>query len=71
MTYSNQKSNKPEFIVGHNFLRKYLALVVRGELKINPDTPQIIHVYHDSWCDFNKGGRCNCDPNFRLTDLIH
>jgi hypothetical protein len=24
----------------------------------------ILHIYHDEWCNFFKGGVCNCNPEF-------
>ena len=24
------------------------------------------HIWHDEWCDHNRGGRCNCDPDINL-----
>ena len=46
----------------HNYKKKIEELVDKNQL---PSTPglYILHVYHDDWCNYLKGGECNCNPN--------
>ena len=55
----------------HNYERKTAQFMPAIEAAINkhfkrPGGTMYVHVWHDSWCDHNKGGRCNCDPDLNL-----
>jgi len=52
---------KPE----HNYKRKLRYLMRVGALPCDVGVHQF-EVYHDSWCGYYKGKRCNCDPDIRL-----
>ncbi len=48
----------------HNYLAKIQRLLV--EKKLPPYTVTDAFVAHDEWCDFNRGGFCNCDPDVEI-----
>lgn len=55
----------------HNYERKtarHLPAIEAAILKhrMKPGGTVYVHVYHDEWCNHNRGGRCNCDPDLNL-----
>ncbi len=39
-----------------------------GVIPIRPTLTHDINVYHDVWCMFNTGGKCDCDPQIMVTE---
>ena len=44
-----------------NYVKKVLPIIAHLELK--PGSVVEWTTYHDDWCGFFRGGRCNCDPD--------
>ena len=51
----------------HNYFPKVLELHRQG--KITGASLDLVDIYHDSWCRFNQGGNCNCDPDIVVRPL--
>jgi hypothetical protein len=53
----------------HNYMKKFMQLQQQGKL------PKVglaqVDVYHDHWCAINRGGYCNCHPEFKLHKNPH
>jgi hypothetical protein len=47
-----------------NYLEKFNR-TVEG-LKFPPGSRTDVFVLHDDWCQFLKGGHCNCDPTLKI-----
>ncbi len=43
-----------------NYRRATLAAIQSGELRLPPGRVTVLSVYHDTWCNIFKRGRCNC-----------
>ncbi|MBV9122726.1 MAG: hypothetical protein JO112_05175 [Planctomycetes bacterium] len=48
----------------HNYYKKLMKLYRQG--KIPKASLAEVDIYHDDWCEVNKGGYCNCDPVIQL-----
>jgi Fe-S-cluster containining protein len=46
----------------HNYKNKIKELVKEDKISTTPGV-YILHIYHDEWCSFLKGGECNCNPD--------
>lgn len=55
------RSNKARYPHG-NYQKKILELTSQGKIDQTPGTVTLIDVKHDTWCNFFKGGSCNCQP---------
>jgi hypothetical protein len=51
----------------HNYLKRLLELRDSGAF---PTCLYDVEVAHDNWCGFNRGQRCNCDPDIRIRKLF-
>ena len=52
----------------HNYRKKIEKMVKDDKLDTTPGV-YIMHIFHDDWCNFLKGGKCNCNPDI-VQDLI-
>lgn len=54
-----------------NYERETLRILPQIEAAIRkhftrPGGTMYVHIWHDHWCDHNRGGRCNCKPDLSL-----
>ncbi len=54
-------NKKTMFFIGDTAGGNYVAKALRMPPEIFLLGP--IDIYHDDWCQFNKGQECNCDPD--------
>lgn len=45
----------------HNYIKKLEKYLKEGVL--SDSDIAIVDIFHDDWCNFNKSGICNCDPD--------
>jgi hypothetical protein len=50
----------------HNYMRKLMKMIEKGELPHTARTANDVDVYHDDWCAVLGGGYCDCDPDIRV-----
>lgn len=50
----------------HNYMKRLLGM---GEALPHDGGTHVVTVMHDDWCDFWKGKRCNCSPDFRIKQV--
>ena len=50
----------------HNYYRKVMELVERGEVQLCPGQVREVDIYHDDWCGIYRGDYCDCDPEIEV-----
>jgi hypothetical protein len=59
---TEMRDNKQRYKLG-NYQKEIMKAIFHGVISQTPGAVTIFDVKHDSWCNFFKGGICNCQPD--------